>query len=115
MSDPARDEHECCGEPMQSIVGVEAVACVWCLKWRHLLPVGDARRPEVVTRMNNWSDRLYPERLPSPFMVRDWAPGDLAYNQATKTIHTRHFKGWIPALDVPAPGAWDWTGDWHGK
>jgi len=66
MSDPARDGFQCCETPMESVLlqsidpdHPTAFACYACFKWRHALPVGDARRPAVVGLMNDWADREY--------------------------------------------------------
>lgn len=66
MSDPAKDGYRCCDSLMDPITlpniriyPESAFACFTCSKWRHALPPGDARRPQVVKAMNDWADDNY--------------------------------------------------------
>jgi len=73
MSDPIHGHYECRDHgPMQPVYALDdceehtAYLCASCLKWRHALPLGDPRRPEVVIEMERRTKDLYASSLRVP-------------------------------------------------
>lgn len=66
MSDPTRSGYTCCQSDMQPITvnGIAGAAflCGVDLVWRHGLPVGDPRRPDVVEAMEQLTRLMYLSR-----------------------------------------------------